>query len=168
MRRWLAAFIITLLLNGCGYHLVGHGDGEGAIPADVATLSLIVAGSPDRMLEQMLRQRLNTDKYALINQQAVIDQQNHANLRIILSPVSYIPSAYDVAGVATQYRMTLSGSLILLRQGKSVWKSGLIQRQGDVYVTGGPTSIEASRERLLEDLRKLWVSDAIGRLRSGF
>jgi len=163
---WLMA--VALLLSGCGYHLVGHGDGEGAIPSDVKTVSLIVRSS-DSQLKSAFKQRLTSDRYALIEPQDVIDPKVHANLRATISPLVFTPSAYDVAGVATQYRMVFSGSLTIIRgDGKSIWQSGLIQRQGDVYVTGGPTSIEASRERLLEDLRKEWIQDALGRLRSGF
>jgi len=159
--------VVALLLSGCGYHLVGHGDGEGAVPSDVKTVSLIVRSS-DSQLNAAFKQRLTSDRYALIEPQDVIDSRAHANLRVTISPLVFTPSAYDVAGVATQYRMVLSGSLVIERDGKSIWQSGLVQRHGDVYVTGGPTSIEASRERLLEDLRKQWIQDALGRLRSGF
>ena len=169
MRQLLLSCLMAmaLLLSGCGYHLVGHGDGEGAIPSDVKTVLLIVRSS-DSQLKAAFKQRLTSDRYALIEPQDVIDPKVHANLRATISPLVFTPSAYDVAGVATQYRMVLSGSLVIERDGKSIWQSGLVQRQGDVYVTGGPTSIEASRERLLEDLRKQWIQDALGRLRSGF
>ncbi|ATX80676.1 Outer membrane lipoprotein LptE/RlpB (LPS assembly) [Mariprofundus aestuarium] len=158
---------IALLLSGCGYHLVGHGDGEGAIPTDVKTVTLTIRSS-DAQLKAAIRQRLTSARYALIESQDVIDSKAHANLRVTISPLVFTPSAYDVAGVVTQYRMVLSGSLMVERDGKNTWQSGLIKSQGDVYVAGGPTSIEASRERLLEDLRKQWIQDALGRLRSGF
>jgi len=171
MKQLLLSGLITvaLLLSGCGYHLVGHGDGIATIPPDVKTVSLIVRGSADQQVKSMLNQQLASDQYTLIESQDVIDQEGHANLHVNISPLGFYPSAYDAAGVATQYRMVFSGSLKIIRgDGKSIWQSGLIQRQGDVYVTGGPTSIEASRERLLEDLRKQWIQDALGRLRSGF
>ncbi|NWF38368.1 adenosylmethionine-8-amino-7-oxononanoate aminotransferase [Mariprofundus sp. NF] len=158
----------VLLLSGCGYHLVGHGEGEGAITADVKTVSLILRGTSDRQFISSLKQRLASDKYALIEPKDVVDQQGHANLNVSIAPLSFRPSAYDAAGVATQYHMLFSGSLTLERDGKNSWQSGPIQTQGDVYVAGGPTSIEASRERLLRDLRKQWLQDALGRLRSGF
>jgi len=56
----------------------------------------------------------------------------------------------------------------ITRQGETIWQSGNIQRRGDVFVTGGPTIIEASRERLLKDLSRQWLNDAVSRLRSGF
>ncbi|ATX81123.1 Outer membrane lipoprotein LptE/RlpB (LPS assembly) [Mariprofundus ferrinatatus] len=170
MKRLIAcaAMVGALLLSGCGYHLVGHGDGIGAIPADVRTVSLIVRGSSDRQLEPMLRQRLKSDSYALIEPQDVIDQEAHANLHVNMSRLIFTPSAYDAAGVETEYRMVFSGSLMLEREGKAIWQSGVIRSHGDVYVAGGPASIEASRERLYDDLRKQWLQDALGRLRSGF
>ncbi len=170
MRQLLLSCLMAtaLLLSGCGYHLVGHGDGIATIPSDVKTVSLIVRGSADPQVRSMLNQQLTSDQYILIEPQDVIDQEGHANLHVNVSPLGFYPSAYDAAGVATQYRMVFSGSLTIMRGDKAIWQSGLVQRQGDVYVTGGPTSIEASRERLLEDLRKQWIQDALGRLRSGF
>ena len=169
MRQLLLSCLMAmaLLLSGCGYHLVGHGDGEGAIPSDVKTVALIVRSS-DAQLNAAFKQRLTSDQYALIESQDVFDPKAHANLHVNISPLRFNPSAYDAAGVANQYRMVFSGSLKIIRGEKIIWQSGPIQRQGDVYVTGGPTSIEASRERLFEDLRKEWIQDALGRLRSGF
>lgn len=167
--RWLGSALLTvvILISGCGYHLVGHGDGAGAIPEDVRTVSLIVRGGDDE-LKTMLRRSIASERYALVEAQDVIDQAAHAILRVTIAPVRFNPSAYDASGVATQYHMLFSGSLLLERQGKSIWQSGVVQSQGDVYVSGGPASIEASREELLEDLRKQWLQDAVGRLRSGF
>ena len=170
MRSLLFATLMagSVLLSSCGYHLVGHGDGEGAITEDVKTVALIVRGSSDRQFIVTLKQRLSSDAYALVEPKDVIDQKSHANLYVTMAPLQFTPSTYDAAGVATQYHMLYSGSLSLERDGKRGWQSGPIQSQGDVYVTGGPTSIEASRERLLKDLSKQWLQDALGRLRSGF
>jgi len=156
-----------LMLSSCGYHLVGHGDGSGAIPADVRTVSIAVHGDQQKV-SSMLRQALASESFALTESTDIDDTKSHAVLRVNVAPVLFVPSAYDVAGVATQYRMTYSGSLLVQRDGEQLWKSGLLQRSGTVYVAGGPASIEASRERLMRDLRKEWVSDALGRLRSGF
>lgn len=170
MRRLLLPTLMTaaLLLSACGYHLVGHGDREGAIAADVKTVSLMLRGETDRQFISNLKQRLSSDKYALIEAKDVVDPKSHASLSVTIAPLRFTPSTYDAAGVATQYHMIFSGSLTLEREEKRSWQSGLIQTQGDVYVAGGPTSIEASRERLLIDLRKQWLQDALGRLRSGF
>jgi outer membrane lipopolysaccharide assembly protein LptE/RlpB len=158
---------VLMLLTSCGYHLVGQGGGVGVVPADVRTLSIVDSGGAQQMLSP-LRQRLSSESFSLIEHDNIADEEHHARLRLQISPVAFNPSAYDVAGVAIQYRMVLSGSLRLDRGGKVIWQSGTIQRWGDVFVAGDPTSIEASRERLLRDLRKQWLQDAIGRLRSGF
>jgi len=157
---------ILLMLSGCAYHLVGHGSSVSTIPADVATIS--IGGHIDHNLLLKFRQRLHSDAYMIVNRGDVSDQDHHATVDIQLPAPSFVPSAYSTNGVATQYRMTLSGSVSITRQGESIWQSGVIQRQGDVFVTGGPTSIESSRQRLLEDLGKQWVDDAVGRMRSGF
>jgi outer membrane lipopolysaccharide assembly protein LptE/RlpB len=158
---------VLMLLTSCGYHLVGHGDGMGVIPADVRTLSIVGSGESQQMLAP-LRQRLNSESFSLIEHGDSTDEEHHATLRLHVAPVAFNPSAYDAAGVAIQYRMVISGSLQVERMGEIIWQSGTIQRLGDVFVVGDPTSIEASRERLLRDLRKQWLQDAMGRLRSGF
>ncbi len=158
--------LLVLSLGGCGYHLVGHGDEDGAIPSDVKAISLV--GNAESRLLSQLRQRLQSDRYAIIDAKESEDEATHAMLHINISPLTFTPSAYDVAGIATQYVMVFTGSLMLVHEGKTIWQSGAISRRGDVFVAGGPTSIEASRERLLKDLHKQWLSDAVGRIRSGF
>jgi len=153
------------MFTACGYHLVGSGDGKGGIPADVETLT--VAGNADARLLSDMRSKLVSDQYELI-EGSVGDRSHHALLHVQLAPLGFTPSAYDTAGIAIQYRMVFGGSLLLEQGGKTIWQSDPITRQGDVYVTGGPASIEASRTRLLQQLGKQWVSDALGRLRSGF
>jgi len=166
---WLPciALLLTLSLGSCGYHLVGHGDGSGgAIPADVTVISLV--GNAESKLLSQLRQRLQSDRYAIIDASDIDDQTEHAMLHINIAALSFTPSAYGATGIATQYRMVFTGSLMLVKEGETIWQSGAISRQGDVFVAGGPTSIEASRERLLEDLHKQWLADAVGRIRAGF
>ncbi|MFQ5518620.1 MAG: adenosylmethionine-8-amino-7-oxononanoate aminotransferase [Mariprofundus sp.] len=161
-----ALMAALLALTACGYHLVGHGGGSGAIPADVTTLSIV--GNADAQLLAQLRQRLHSDAYALVAAGDTVDQQHHAMLHVRISPLIFTPSTYDISGAATQYRMLFTGSLQLEQAGKTLWQSGAMQQRGDVFVTGGPTSIEASRQRLKQDLSKQWLADAVGRLRSGF
>ena len=163
----LTVALLTLSLSACGYNLVGHGGGSGAIPADVKTVSLAVYGDNQKVLS-LFRQGLVSDSFTLIESADVEDSKSHVVVRINLAQLLFVPSAYDIAGVATQYRMTYAGVVSVQRAEKQLWQSGRVQRTGSVYVTGGPASIEASRERLLRDLRKQWVSDALGRLRSGF
>jgi len=160
-------FLAGLLpLAGCAYHLVGHGGGNGAIPADVNAIS--ITGNADAGLLSQLKQRLQSDRYTIINDNKVEDQSRHATVIVNMAALVFTPSTFDINGLATQYSMTLSGVLRVNRGDKTIWQSGPIQRQGDVFVTGGPASIEASKQRLQKDLSKQWLSDAIGRIRSGF
>ncbi|MDQ6996154.1 MAG: adenosylmethionine-8-amino-7-oxononanoate aminotransferase [Mariprofundus sp.] len=156
-----------LALNACAYHLVGHGGGDsGAIPADVQTLS--ISGNAEATLLSRLRQRLHSEQYVIVEPGSTTDPLHHASVRINMTRLVFTPSTFDINGVATQYRMILGGSILIEHNNKTVWQSGLIQRQGDVFVTGGPASIESSKKRLQKDLRKQWISDAVGRMRSGF
>jgi len=164
----LSLILAVLALSACGYHLVGHGDDGGAIPADVQAISLVAVGNADAQLLTQLHQRLQSDRYVIVNVDTVDEQTQHAMLHIKVAPQTFTISAVDASGIATQYRMVFSGSVLLERQGKTIWQSGQVQRQGDVFVTGSPTSIEASRERLLRDLQKQWLLDVVGRIRSGF
>jgi len=161
-----AMLAVLLSLAGCGYHLVGHGGGAGAIPADITTVT--VAGNAEAGLLSRLRQQLQSDRYAMVDSRAVTDKAHHATVLIHMSALTFTPSAFDISGVATQYRMTITGEVQVDIDDKTIWQSGPIQRQGDVFVTGGPTSIEASKQRLQKDLSRQWISDAIGRIRSGF
>ncbi len=163
----MASAALLLLLSSCGYHLVGHGGGAGAIPADARTVAVLGSGDAQDITAS-LRQLLRSERYELVDANSAADERRHATVRVNISPVSFTPSVYDAAGIATQYRMTLTGSVMVEMGGKPVWQSGAIQRRGDIYVAAGPTSIEASRERVLRDLRKLWATDAAGRIRSGF
>ncbi|MDQ6969007.1 MAG: adenosylmethionine-8-amino-7-oxononanoate aminotransferase [Mariprofundus sp.] len=166
------AMLMSVSLTGCGYHLVGHGDDEGgAIPADVQLLALVSNAEPGLLVQ--LRQRLQSDRYAIVEVNGLeankpANEAHFAILQVNIAALSFTPSTYDAGGIATQYRMIFSGSLLLEKQGQTIWRSGLIQRQGDVFVSSEPTGIEASRERLLADLSKQWLSDAVGRIRSGF
>ena len=171
--------IIALLLvmgsTGCGYHLVGHGSGQDAIPADIKTLS--ITGNAEPGLFASMRQQLQSDRYAIVSesQRSQQSQQaqkteatDHATLIIKMGNMRFFPSAYDRNGIASQYSLIMTGTLQLDRGSETIWKSGPIQRQGDVFVTGSPTSIEAARIRLQKDLLKGWLNDAVGRIRSGF
>jgi len=155
-----------LMLASCGYHLVGHGNGSGAIPADIKTVS--ISGNADATLLSQFRQRLHSEQFVIIDADSVTDRSRHASVVINMSPLVFTPSTFDANGAATQYRMMMAGSISIEQDNDTLWQSGLIQRQGDVFVTGGPTSIEASRQRLQDDLSKQWLNDAIGRIHSGF
>jgi len=165
---WIAA----LLLGGCGYHLVGHSDGKGVIPEDVSRLILMSQGGEGELQTLALRDGLQTDHLAVMIQPGhgalADDGIQDARLLVQISPVRFSASAFDATGVASQYRMVYEGRLSLLHHGETIWQSGNLSEQGEVYVTTDPTSIEASRQQLLRNLRKQWLRTALGRIRSGF
>jgi len=165
---FLLILLPALLLSACGYHLVGHGEGRGAIPENVHSLSIVAEGEGNQLLTG-LRERLSSAELTVdLNLKNLTEAPNHARLIVQVAPASFSPSAFDAAGIASQYRMVYRGALTLDHNGKTIWQSGNLVEQGEVYVTGDPTSIEASREQLLRGLRKQWLQTAVSRLRSGF
>jgi len=161
----------SLLLGSCGYHLVGHGDGAGVIPADVRTVSLQATNEVAKTLMPGLERhflRQSGESYELVATGKTVDSERHAAIRLEQASESFVPSAFDSTGVATQYRLTISGNIRVYRGGKVIWDSGLISEAGDVFVTGGPSGVEASRSRIQRDLRKQWAGRAWSRLSSGF
>jgi len=165
-------FVATaLLLTSCGYHLVGHGDSAGVIPADVKTVSLQATNAAANSLLPELRRRFSSrgsEEYTLVDVDKVEDPEAHAAVRLEQASEQFVPSAYDAAGEATQYRLTISGNIRIYRSGKLLWESGAISESGDVFVTGGPIGAEASRSRIQRDLRSQWATRAWSRLSSGF
>ncbi|MES0371845.1 MAG: adenosylmethionine-8-amino-7-oxononanoate aminotransferase [Mariprofundaceae bacterium] len=166
-RSLFVAAILTL--SSCGYHLVGHGDGTGAVPADVTTVSVQAVGEAAKpFLFDLKHQLEGNDHYKLIDAESVSDEKSHAVIRIEQASESFVPSAYDSSGIAIQYRMTIQGIVRLYRAGSLIWESGVISKSGDVYVTGGPTDVEASRKRIQEELRSEWTVAVSSRISSGF
>lgn len=154
----------ALLLSACGYHLAGHG--RGVVPSDVKTVFVSSQGDASKTVALLLRDyiREHADGYTVTTDQQMAD----AELHLGGISESFTPSAYDANGVATTYSLAISGSLTLLKGGKSIWSSGNIQVQGTVYAVGGPVSIESSRTRMRGDLQQQWVQEAWLRLSSGF
>ncbi len=168
VRRVALCMIAMLLLAGCGYHLVGHGDGGGVIPAGVHSLNIVARGEGEQLLSD-LQGRLNSDQLTVsINSRDSDKGSGYARLIVQISLVRFTPSAYDASGIASQYRMVYAGSISLEQNGQVIWQSGKLAEQGDVYVSGDPASIEASRRELLRGLRKQWLQTAVSRLNSGF
>lgn len=163
-------WLLPLLLTGCGYHLAGHETGSGAVPADVQTLSLQVQGEDPARLLPELKRRMQRSKttYRLVDNDVVVAADTHARLFLQNESEHFVPSAYDANGIAVQYRLTIAATLQLYHGGELVWSSGNMAISGDVYVTGDPVSIEASRQQVRRDLRSEWVRRAWSRLRSGF
>jgi len=167
--RTLAALLLVVLLTSCGYRLVGQGGDTGVIPAEVTTLSVQGSNAVARGLAPGLRQQLaRSERYRVVYGKEAVDDAAHALLRIDRASESFVPSSYDASGIATQYRMQLSAAVRIYRTGKLFWESGAISVAGDVFVAGGPASIESSRERIRQDLQKEWVQKVMARIRSGF
>ncbi|RMH60789.1 MAG: adenosylmethionine-8-amino-7-oxononanoate aminotransferase [Zetaproteobacteria bacterium] len=158
--RWLG--LLCLMLAGCGYHLAGNG-GQGVLHAG-ERVALVSEGLAPRYVA-MLRARLARDGIEVLDARRA---DADAVLLVRQQPARYVPSAYDRTGVATQYRMTLSGSVRIERAQRTVWDSGAVQATGDVYVAGGPASVEASRAQLEESLQRQWLRAVYARMKSGF
>ena len=170
-RRASVPVVVAMLLTSCGYHLVGHGNGAGVIPADVETVSLQATNEAAKSLLVELKRRISNrseEGYLLVEADKVEDAEAHAAIRLEQASEQFVPSAYDASGVATQYRLTISGNILVYRSGKLLWKSGVISESGEVFVVGGPPGAEAARNRIQRDLRAQWASRAWSRLSSGF
>ncbi|MFC1545836.1 adenosylmethionine-8-amino-7-oxononanoate aminotransferase [Pseudomonadota bacterium] len=170
-RRASVPVVVAMLLTSCGYHLVGHGNGAGVIPADVETVSLQATNEAAKSLLVELKRRISNrseEGYLLVEADKVEDAEAHAAIRLEQASEQFVPSAYDASGVATQYRLTISGNILVYRSGKLLWKSGVISESGEVFVVGGPPGAEAARNRIQRDLRTQWASRVWSRLSSGF
>jgi len=170
-RKAVVSMMFAMALSSCGYHLVGHGDNAGVIPADVETVSLQATNEAAKALLPELKRRFmakGSRSYALVDVGKAEDADAHADIRLEQVSEQYVASAYDATGVATQYRLTISGNIRIYRSGKLLWESGAISESGSVFVVGGPVGSEASRSRIQRDLRKQWITRAWSRLSSGF
>jgi outer membrane lipopolysaccharide assembly protein LptE/RlpB len=170
-RRVAVPMVFAMALASCGYHLAGHGDGAGVIPADVKTVSLQATNATAETLMPELKRHFLTKRdkgYELVDADKAKDSETHADVRLEQASERFVPTAYDATGVATQYRLIISGNIRIYRSGKLLWESGAISESGDVFVTGGPVGVEASRSRIQRDLRKQWAARAWNRLSSGF
>ena len=170
-RRASVPVALAMVLTSCGYHLVGHGDGTGVIPADVKTVSLQATNETAETLMPELKRHFLTKSdrgYELVDIGKAQDSEAHAAVRLEQASERFVPIAYDTTGVATQYRLIISGNIRIYRSSKLLWESGAISESGDVFVTGGPAGVEASRSRIQRDLRKQWAIRAWNRLSSGF
>ncbi len=159
------AWFCLLLISGCGYHLVGQGSGNSVIPRDTP-LSVQADSAAAQPLARSLAERLAQRGYQL----AVADSKSGVVLRITQVIAQLRPVAYDASGLAVQYRLTLTGDVILHHEGSSepLWVSHGISEQGDIFASGGPTEVDAQRSRVMEQLRQQWVQKALAQLLSGF
>ncbi len=162
---------LVLMLTSCGYHLVGQGD-SAVIPQGTTSASLLSEGSKlgKILLGELHQQWLQ--KPSLPALQSGSDK-NHVVLRIEGPNEAFTPVAFDNLGLAIQYRLSVSGVLNMYQNNTSIWRSGVVSASADIFgdasaLANNPTSIEAERETLVEQLRKQWAQEALARLQSGF
>jgi len=166
MRRRVVVAVYCLMLGlalgGCGYHLAGHG--RGVMPEDVQIVKVTgVKGSGHDLLPAFRRYVSDHAKDFVVGEKGA-----DAELRMSAISESFAPVTFDASGIAVSYRLSRSGSISLWRKNVRIWGSGSISVQGVVYAVGGPTSIEASKDRLRRDLDRQWIREAWMSLSSGF
>jgi len=162
--------VLLLFLSGCGYHLVGQGDAVGVIPNDATQLLLIEVAAKNNEHHALFRafqQRLAemTEAKLVRRDEAQLDA---VEVRLEGVTEQFSATAFDASGIANQYRLRLSASVRVLKNGEELWGSGVIAASGDVFAIGSSVAIEAQKERVLQSLRDEWVQKAVSRMRSGF
>jgi len=166
MMRLFYAFALAWMLNACGYHWVGQNASSDAVPTDADSLYVQMLGNDDALLARV--------KKALLERMDLMPKkQDEVDARTLTVWIEHAqenlqPTSFDGSGVANQYRLTISGNVRVLYQGKERWKSDVIMVQGDVFATGGAVEIEAQRERLAQSLRQSWADKVLQQMYSGF
>ncbi|MBL1353196.1 MAG: hypothetical protein COA61_007705 [Zetaproteobacteria bacterium] len=168
MMRWFSIATCALWLSACGYHLVGQGGISDIVPKDALALQVkMLAGDDARLLAVAEKSLVQRTSLPLLKQG---DEATDGVLDIYIEHAqeSMNATSFDASGVANQYRLTISGKMRVLYQGKERWQSGAVAVQGDVFATGGAVVIEAQRESVAKSLRRQWVQQALQRMYSGF
>lgn len=162
--------LLLLMLAGCGYHLAGDSD-RGVISTDVHTVSIQRNGVSDQLwvaFRDQLAQSYGTQLAIIEPSEKGEDASHHMEIRLEKGDESFVPSAYNAAGIASQYRLTVGAKVSVYQKGELLWASETIKESDDVYAVGGPAGIEAAKARLSGDLYRQWAIRAVQRLRSGF
>lgn len=168
------SLVLAVSLAGCGYHLAGHGGRIVVIPEDVHTIVVRTTGADAAMLAQSLMtlMQAGSDYTVLRASDPKAQGVDAVELDIENVSSSFVPSAYDRNGYAIQYRLSLSGSVRLVRGDTMLWNSGPIAASTDIYVqgAGGAGSLQASlsQDRAKQDMRDEWARKAWEALTSGF
>jgi len=140
------------------------GQGRGVIPDDVQRVSLQATSAGSLTMHQKLLRYFE----ARSHDYRWVESDGQAQMQFVSFKENFVAVAFDVSGIATSYRLTLTGSLELWYHDKILWRSGHIQVQDDVFVLGGPASVDASRQRVRETLERQWLIEAWLRVSSGF
>jgi len=168
----LLCLCLSLSLNACGYHLVGQGKSS-VIPNSVTSANLTTnAGMKGKVLLSELRQRwLQNSSLPTLDEED--SGKNHIIIRIENASETFTPVAFDSSGLAIQYRLSVLGMLNMYQENTLIWSSGIVSSSADIFgdasaLANNPTSIEAEKETLVEQLREKWAQDSLARLLSGF
>ncbi|MDX8376861.1 MAG: hypothetical protein R8L53_02430 [Mariprofundales bacterium] len=152
-----------LFITGCGYKLAGQG--QGVVPEDVHIVAIYAPAAAS--LANMLRHHAGHKRGYVIVIDADSDTAD-AEFHISGMNETFLPSSYDASGIAQSYNLTLTASISLWRDGLQIWNGGNINVREDVYAIGDPSSIQAARQRISNDLQQEWASEAWLRISSGF
>jgi len=165
--RLACALLFTLLLSGCGYHLVGQGDSS-VIPNGVQSAWLEAKGSAQaQTLRLELAALWQENKYlpALDN---VKPSKMHVTIRLEQVREIFSPIGFDASGLAVQYRLSISATLRMYQENSLIWQARGILVSADVFAGDDPSVIESERGRLTKQLQTSWARAALARLQSGF
>lgn len=162
--------VASLLLTSCGYHLVGQGESS-VIPEDVTSARLTTnAGEQGKLLLAELQQLwLQHETLPPLESNSMTEKT--VVLRIEQASQTFSPIAFDAAGLALQYQLSVSGLLNIYQQDGLLWSSGMVSVRGQVFGEAGsnnPSTVEAERVTLAEQLEQQWAQDVMARLQSGF
>ncbi|MDQ6963181.1 MAG: hypothetical protein Q9M28_11765 [Mariprofundaceae bacterium] len=153
---------MILLCSACSYHIVGQD--RGVIPNEAHTVSLHATSANTQAMQAKLLAYFQERSHGYQWQQ----EDGQAQMQFLSFAEQFVPVAYDAAGIATSYRLSLSGSLELWHDEKEIWRSGSIAVYDDVFVLGGPASVDASRKAIREELERQWMIEVWLRIASGF
>ncbi|MDQ6973541.1 MAG: hypothetical protein Q9M10_01545 [Mariprofundaceae bacterium] len=158
----------VFILSACGYHLVGQGGTSDAVPQDAVALRVhMVASEHQPLLSVVEKSVLQRMALPLLKQ---TDDSTDKVLNIYIEDANenMVATSFDRAGVANQYRLTISGKMRVLYKNQERWQSPFIAVQGDVFATGDALAIEAQRESVAKSLREEWVQRVLQRMYSEF
>jgi len=159
--------ILLLALTSCGYHLVGQG--EGVIPKSATQLWVVSVGGGDanRLLPILVRRSLlQREHLTWVSDDNISDTT--VEIRLENMSEALVATAFDAAGLASQYRLTVSGSARMVYRGKEVWHSDAIAVGGDIFAAGGVVAIESQRAEMGQRLRQQWADLMVRQMYSTF
>ncbi|MDQ7002807.1 MAG: hypothetical protein Q9N02_09005 [Ghiorsea sp.] len=161
------ALLLTLLLSSCGYHLVGQGEST-VIPHGVETAWLEADASSQGQALQLELAALWQENSRLPALHDVKPNKAHVTVRIEQVHETFSPIGFDAAGLAVQYRLSISATLRMYQAGSLIWQASGVLVSADVFAGNDPSVIESERARLTKQLQISWAKSALARLQSGF